>query len=98
MDDYVEGLKEMGIPGFVRFTVRATDNESNRHIHDAFKKFCELECDNNYTFGLRKLLEEYEEDAKIEMLWEQISLLQARVSELEDKTAKPQKKAEREMF
>lgn len=96
MEDVTEGFREMGTPGFIRFTIRAQDNESNRKVHEAFKTFCELECDNNYTFGIRKLLEEYEADAKFEALWEQMSMLQARVDELENKIA--QKKSEREMF
>lgn len=92
MEDMTEGLRDIGVNGFVRFTIRAQDNESNRATHEAFKRFCELECDNNYTFGIRRLLEEYESDAKIEMLWEQISALQQRVNEIEDKIAAPKKK------
>lgn len=97
MEDVTEGLRDMGVTGFIRFTIRAQDNEANRKVHEAFKAFCEAECDNNYTFGIRRLLEEYESDAKFEALWEHMSQLQVRIDELENKIAQP-KKAVKEAF
>jgi len=55
--------------GSVRFTIKADDTLENLQVHSAFKDFCRVECDNNYTQGLRKLIEMYELKAKDELLF-----------------------------
>jgi hypothetical protein len=55
------------------FTIKADDTQENKNVHKAFKDFCKIETDNNYTLGLRKLLEYYQGDFKIEMLHTEIT-------------------------
>lgn len=54
--------------GYIRFNIKAEDTEENQQTHDAFKEFCKVETDNNYTLGLRKLLEYYQGDFKYELM------------------------------
>ena len=72
MEEVKTDTKNMGLRDFadgsIRFSIRADDTEENQKVHDAFKEFCKVETDNNYTQGLRKLLEYYQGDFKIEML------------------------------
>lgn len=78
----LNGLAEKG---FVRFSIRAEDTEENKAVHLAFKDFCRAECDNNYTIGLRVLLQYYERDFKFEMLWDKIAALEEKLLKMEEK-------------
>lgn len=94
----VDFNKEMrSIPAdekFIRFSIKANDTEENQKIHDAFREFCRVECDDNYTFGLRRLLENYQDDAKFEALWDKYMYLEAELSELKRKLEEPEKPVE----
>jgi len=68
-DVNTEGLRQLA-PGTVRFSIKAEDTKENESVHTAFKEFCKVETDNNYTQGLRKLLEYYQNDFKYEMLFD----------------------------
>ena len=86
-------LREMDIDNkFIRFSIKADDTEENQKVHDAFKEFCKVECDDNYTQGLRKLLEYYQEDFKFTSIWDRIGMLSGEVEQLKIKLAEPQKK------
>lgn len=65
-------LNGLSDKGFTRFSVKADDTKENQQVHDAFKEYCRIECDNNYTQGLRKLLEYYQGDFKYEALWDKV--------------------------
>ena len=41
-------------------TIKCKRNDQNEEVIDSFKKFCELETDNDYTQGLKRLLEHYQ--------------------------------------
>jgi hypothetical protein len=58
--------------GYTRFSIKAEDTEENTKTHEAFKEFCKIETNNDYTLGLRKLLEFYESDFKYELLYERL--------------------------
>jgi hypothetical protein len=90
--------------GYIRFGIQAKDTEENQKIHESFKEFCKIETDNNYTQGIRKLLEYYQNDFKYELLFEKLSNqevllanLQASISELKSPAPKKEEK-EIEMF
>ena len=68
--------------GTVRFSIKADDTLENLHVHNAFKEYCKVETDNNYTQGLRKLLEFYETDYKFELMFNKIEELTVTVAEL----------------
>ena len=70
--------------GTVRFSIKADDTLENMQVHAAFKDFCRVETDNNYTQGIRKLLEYYQSDAKIETIF---NLIQEQKVALQDLTA-----------
>lgn len=90
MEDVSEGLRKLA-PGFTRFSIKADDTVENAAVHAAFKEFCKVECDNNYTMGLKLLLRNYEEDGKLEMLYQKVIALENELEELK-KSGKPEEK------
>lgn len=76
-------LSELDVPGFIYLKLRAEDSETNRKVFDAFRMMAKVECRNDYTIALRKLLEYYEADAKIELLWRAMQAMENRIEELE---------------
>ena len=88
--------KPLGLPGQgkIAFTIKADDTEDNNMIHNSFKEFCRLECDNNYTWGLKVLIKNYESDFKYEMLYEEINKLKVELLELQGAKEQPQQQEE----
>lgn len=88
-----DGLREIA-EGYIRFSIKAKDTEDNKAIHDGFKAYCEAECDNNYTQGIRNLLKNYENDFKFQALYELAEYLKTEVAilkrEIEELKKKPQ--------
>ena len=77
--DLNSGIREMNVEGTIRFSIKTFDTEENEAIHSGFKEFCKIECDNNYTLGLKRLLEHYEHQNHIEALWSSIAELDAKI-------------------
>ena len=75
-------LRKLNVDGMIRFSIKANNSEENENIHTAFKAFCKAECDDNYTLGLKRLLENYETDYKYEMLFNEIMEVKADLAEL----------------
>ena len=75
-DEIKTEVKDMNLrdiaQGYIRFSIKAEDTLENLQTHSAFKEFCRIETDNNYTLGIRKLMEYYQGDFKIEMLYNKI--------------------------
>ncbi len=94
--DLNEALRSTGIDGFVRFSIKAENTESNVATHNGFKEFCRVETGNNFTLGLRKLLENWQGDFKYEMLWEAIRKLEQDNLELRNALDVNEKKEEEE--
>ncbi len=92
----VRELKDVVEKGYVRFSIKADDTESNEAVHDGFKEFCKLECDNNYTVGLKTLLNYYQADYKYETLYGLYQEVKGELNELKAKLEKPKKKEENE--
>ena len=80
--------------GFIRFNIKADDTEENQKVHEAFKEFCKLETDNNYTQGLRKLLEYYQGDFKYEMLYDRLDEQALLLQELKESVIQKQQRKE----
>ena len=98
MDKIKKGFEDIGVEPFIRFSIKAVDTEENNAVHNSFREFCKVECDNSYTLGLRKLLEYYQHDFKIEMMWEAIKDVQNKVLVLEDNKDKKDKTEQTDMF
>lgn len=96
MDNYE--LEDLGVNGFIRFSIKADDTEPNRKTHESFKEFCKTECDDNYTLGLRKLLEYYQLDWKYESLWDEIGILKGELEVLKNKIKEEKKEKDNEVF
>jgi hypothetical protein len=90
-EDVEQSIREMPIPGYIRFSIKSNDTVENQNIHTAFKEYCKTECDNNYTLGLKFLLENYESDFKYTSLYDHIVNLTKRVNELESQCKKAEK-------
>ena len=86
-----DGLRDIA-PGTVRFSIKADDTMENMQVHAAFKEFCKVETDNNYTQGLKKLLEYYQSDYKIEMIYSMINEQNATLADLRASVVDIQKK------
>jgi hypothetical protein len=69
-----DGLRDIA-KGTVRFSIKADDTLENLQVHSAFKEFCRIETDNNYTQGIRKLMEYFQSDYKYEMIVEKIGTM-----------------------
>jgi hypothetical protein len=66
-----DGLRDIA-DGTIRFGIKAPDTLENLQIHNAFKNYCKIETDNNYTQGLKRLMEYYQGDFKYEMIFEKL--------------------------
>lgn len=77
-------LKNLSDEGFIKFTIRAEDNEYNESIHKAFRDFCYHQTRNDYTKGLKFLLEQYDVMRQIGMLWGAIDVIEGRLDKLKD--------------
>lgn len=84
-------LRDLNVPGFTRFSIKATDSIENQAIHNGFKEFSKIECNNDFTLGLKRLLEHYEHQNHIEALWSKMAELDARFEEI---LQKPEEKKE----
>lgn len=81
---------------YVFLGIRAEDTPRNAEIHRAFREMAAVECKNDRTLALAKLLEYYQADGKIEALWDKIKDLEYRIGELEAEKVK--KNDKKEMF
>lgn len=93
-----DSLEELGVPGFIILKMKADDTEQNRAIHNGFRDFAFVECRNDYTLALGKLLEFYEADAKTEMLWAEVQRLKSEVQELRLRLDEPAKDDSEDTF
>lgn len=80
--DELSSLRELPVKGHIFMGLKAEDTEQNEAIHSAFREMARVECRNDYTLALGKLLEYYQEDARFQMMWHEIEGLRAEVAEL----------------
>lgn len=79
---------------YIRFSIKCDDTRENQKVHEAFKEFAKLECDNNYTIALRKLLESYQQDWKYESLSMRLMSVESAISAIEREKEEEKKKPE----
>jgi len=94
-DVNTESLRDIA-PGTIRFSIKAEDTKENEGVHAAFKEFCKVETDNNYTQGLRKLLEYYQNDFKYEMIYDKLEDQSITLEDLRGSIVELQKKPKEE--
>ncbi len=82
--------------GKIWFTIRANNTPENIAIHKAFKEYSKIECDNNYTLGLRNLMEYRQADFKYESLYAELQQVKAEVKELKAKIEPKKEKKDNE--
>lgn len=76
-------LRELGAKGILKFTIAADDTEDNEKVHKQFREWCKYYTKNDYTVGLRVLLEYYMSQGYFNVLWEQQEQLEERIATLE---------------
>jgi hypothetical protein len=86
--DVDKGLRPLDNEFYVWFTIRAERNPENENIHAAFKAFCKEETKNDYTLGLKRLLEMAGTDFKYELLYGEILKLNKEIQELKNSSKK----------
>jgi hypothetical protein len=91
-------LRGLSENGFVRFSIKARDTPENIAVHDAFREFARVECDNDFTIALRALLKNYSIDYRFEVMWEHINSLREEVNALHVKPAPKTDKEEERLF
>lgn len=100
MEELKTNIQEMDLRevahGFIRFSIKADDTEENQRVHEAFREFCKVETDNNYTQGLRKLLEYYQGDFKYEMIYNKIEEQSATLADLKNSVVELQSKPQKD--
>ncbi len=77
----------------IGFTVKADDNACNKGIHDSFKEYSRVECDNNYTWALDALLRYKQEDYKFDMLFKELQTQALTLNDLKASIEELSKKA-----
>jgi hypothetical protein len=101
MDELKTKTNEMDLrdiaPGFIRFSIKADDTAENQSVHEAFREFCKIETDNNYTQGLRKLLEYYQSDFKYEMIYNKLQDQSCTLDDLRESVIQLQSKPKKEV-
>lgn len=96
MNDLRELRKLPVEEGFIRFSIKAKDTDENKRIHEMFREFCKSEADDNYTLGLKILIEYFSQDFKFESLHLMIEELRSEIDAMKEKP-KP-KNEEPEVF
>ena len=68
---------------FISLFIKTKKSFENKNTLDAFKLFCEREAKNDYTFGLRLLLNNLDYVHSMNALWSRYEEVDDRVSSLE---------------
>ena len=91
-------LRNMGVDGFIGFSVKAKDTESNRATIKSFLEFAKVECDDNYTIAIRKLIEGNQRDYLFEVLSAKILELENKLNEVKGVKKEKDDKKNDEVF
>lgn len=75
----------------VAITIKADYTPEALAVHNAFREFCQAETQDNYTQGLRRLLENTEKQFMIELLSQKVLELESKLN-TENKESKKDKK------
>ena len=84
MVDKNVNLRKLSDDGYIGLTIRAWDTEYNESIHKAFRDFCKEEYRNDYTLGLKSLIESYNMSHQFGGLWKAINDIDSRLAIIED--------------
>ena len=85
---------KMDEPEYAFLFIKSEPTPENKHIYDTFRNFCKLETKNDYTLGLKRLLEHKQLDWKEAMMYDLIRNLEERLARLEAQPVKENKKEE----
>lgn len=91
-DKIAENLREADFEGHIGFSIKAENNDVNQVVHDGFKEFCKYETQDNYTLGLKLLLETWEQFYKLTSIIDAVKELEVRLEALENPKKKEEKK------
>jgi hypothetical protein len=85
-DEIKTNMEEGGLSkfaeGYIGFNVKAKDSEENRVVHNSFRRFCKERSGNNYTKGIKLLMELSEFDFKYEMLYNEVHRLTIEIEQM----------------
>jgi len=73
-------LRELNVPCFIRFSIRAQDTEENEYVHSEFKEYAKLYHRNDYTKALKELLA-----ISKSSLWDEINKIRSKIDKTEIK-------------
>ncbi len=80
------------------FIKSETRLKESKLVYEAFKNYCKLETKDDYTLGLKKLMELAQHDWKEEMLYDLIRDLEERIIQLENKPVEEVKEKDEVAF
>lgn len=78
-------LKDMGVDGYIGFSVKAKDTESNREVIRTFLSFAKDECDDNYTLAIKRLVDNNMNLNLLDVLAAKVLEVETRVEGVEEK-------------
>lgn len=86
MMDNIEEINLRGLaPGTISLFIRAKDTIDNAGVHAAFRAYCESEAKNDYTHGMRLLLQNLDYVHSMNALWSRFDEIDERLVALESK-------------
>ena len=88
VEEIQNGLRKISDNGYISLYIKTKNTEQNAAVHNAFRQICKEECDDDYTQGLKMLINAWQSDFKYESLWEHIVELQKQVKELKGSVEK----------
>ena len=80
-------LRSLG-PGTISLFIRAKDTIDNEGVHNAFRAYCESEAKNDYTHGMRLLLQNLDYVHSMNALWSRFDEISERLVTLESADVK----------
>ena len=81
-------LRPLG-DGTISLFLKAKDTLENENTYRAFKLFCEKEAKNDYTFGLKLLLENLDYVHSLNALWSRLDEVESKLVIMDNKDIAP---------
>lgn len=80
--------------GFTGLTIKAKDTKENEDVHIMFKDFCKEQTKDDYTLGLKVLLEYFIADGKYTAIWKAINRIEEKLETINTDNDKDDDKQE----
>ena len=83
---------------YIGFSIKTEDTPESREAFDSFFTFAKTYTKNDYTTALRFLLEAWEQNKNLSMVYEKLTALENEVMELKKVDKEPEEDSGKEVF